>query len=79
MPRDFGKYIAMVQKKLIFWMNMQRVSCIQQRLEGGFKNFLMIFVIHINVEETSKVFKRLTIFNRQYDFRVDEKLWWELK
>ena len=39
----------------------------------------MVLVIHIKVEETSEVFKRLTIFNRSYDFTVDQKLWLKLK
>ena len=33
----------------------------------------MIFVIHIKVEEASKVSEGLTIFNRRHDFRVDKK------
>ena len=79
MPRDFGKYVAMAQKKLIVWMNMQRVHCRQQRLERRFKNFFMILVIHIKFEERSKVFEGLTISNRRHNFGVDEKLWLELK
>ena len=34
----------------------------------------MVLVIHIKVEETSKVFKGFTISNWRYDFRVDQKL-----
>ena len=53
---------------------MQGVHCCYHRLKRRFKSFFMVLVIHIKVEETSKVFEGLAISNRKYYLRVAQKL-----
>ena len=60
-------------------MSIKRVHCFYHTWTGRLKNFLVILFIHIKIEEASKLFEGLTSVNRRHDFRVDGKLWLELK